>query len=511
MKRRALFFLPFITLFTFFLGAAPARALTPGNLAVSRVGPSSAVLVVKADVPTNVTVDYGYAPGSFAASASSLGKIRHEVNLSGLDFSPYVYYRVTLTNSANPADTVVLPEHGFHESRSAGQPFIFAVAGDNRPSGGTVQPAVWNTIVGQMALENLDLSLNVGDMIYGASTDTLDQDVAKYDGFFAVTSQLTAGAPLYTAVGNHEMINYASNKTGYEQELTLPVNNGAGAGTYGEEYYSFDDGDTHFVSLCTEIPGQAGYVTGNQLQWLTQDLAQTTKRWKVVFLHRPLFGFSGQHPAEPWADLTNVAGQQNRNALIALFKQDDVNVVFMGHEHYYFHHAQDGVQYVITGGGGAPLYPLPALGPGDVYAASTNEHVKVDETATTLKLTAVDSTGVTLESFTLGTPALSLSEISSYWASYADYLARDLSVDYSLANGGGDATGLQLAYLTATNGVMPVTQAPVPLGNLLSGASAGMTVQYLIPQGVTYFRTVSYVTCGDLGGGTNAYPGPPPV
>ena len=491
------------------LAAAPALAVQSLNVAVSKVAPTSAVLVVKADVTANVQVDYGSAPGVYSFTKTSNGLSRHEVLLDSLTPSSLVYYRVIITDSANPAASITLPEKSFHAARAAGQSFSFAAAGDNRPSGGTVQPAVWNTIVGQMGAENLDLSLNVGDIIYGLPTDTLAQNEAKYDGFFAATAPLTATVPLYVAVGNHEDINYANNKAGYENQFTLPVNNGLDAATYGEEYYSFDNGDTHFIALCTEIPAQLGLVTGNQKLWLQQDLAVNTKPWIVVWFHRPMYG--GTHTSDPWTDVTNTAGQQNKAELQALFTQYHVNLVLEGHEHLYHHHVEGGVNYVITGGGGAPLYPAPPLGAGDIFTVSTYEHVKIDETPSLMHVTAIDSTGATLESFTLNGPNLHLAQNRTYWASYADYVNHDLSVDYSITNSGGDATNLRVVYLTSSNGVLPLTGTPSPLGSLASGASVPATIHYLVPTGVSTFRTTTYVTCSDPFGGSYSYPGPAPV
>ncbi|MHB8859104.1 MAG: metallophosphoesterase [Thermoleophilia bacterium] len=491
--------------------AAPALAVQSKNVAVSKVTSTAAVLVVKADVTADVEVDYGTAPGVYSYTRTSNGLIRHEIVLDSLTPAATIYYRVIITDSANPAASITLPEKSFHTARAAGQPFSFAAAGDNRPptNSDVTQPAVWNTIVAQMSSENLDLSLNVGDIIYGWGTDTPVQNEAKYDGLFASTAPLTATVPLYVAVGNHEWISTAVNKTGYERELALPVNNGADAATNGEEYYSFDSGDTHFIALCTEIPGQEGTVVGNQKAWLQQDLAANTKRWIVVFFHRPMF--AGTHTSDPWTDVTNVAGQQNKADMQALFTQYHVNLVFEGHEHFYQHHVEGSVNYVITGGGGAPLYPAPALGAGDIFTASTFEHVKVDETSTSLNVTAIDSTGVTIESFTLTGPNLHLAQNRIYWSSYADYVNHDLSVEYSIANSGGDATNLRVAYLGASNGVLPLTFTPVVLGGLAGGASTPVTIHYLVPTGVAAFRATTYVTCNDPSGGTYSYPGPPPL
>lgn len=491
------------------IAAAPALAVQARNIAVSRVTSSSATLVVKADVTADVSVEYGTAPGTYSATVNGTGQARHELPLSGLAPSAPVYYQVTITESANPASSITLPENSFRTSRVPGEPFSYAVAGDNRPATNTtVQPAAWGTIMGLMINEDIDLLLDVGDIIYGVGSDSLAQNKAKYDGYFAVTAPFTGSAPLYQAIGNHEYVSYANSRQGYEEEFTLPVNSGADAATYGEHYYSFDNGDTHFVALSTEIPGQQGMITGNQMSWMIEDLAATGREWIVVFLHRPLF--SGAHTNDPWVNVANTAGQQNRDQLHALFLQYGVDVVFEGHDHFYLRHEEDGIEYIITGGGGAPLSATPSLGSGDVFGASANHYVKVDETPETLTITAIDAAGATLETFSIGSPSLTLSHVRTYWADYDDYLGRLLSVDYSIGNAGpAAATNLQIQYLLATNGVTPTGTPPVQT-DLAAGDAAPFTVEYAVPAGVGVFKATTYVVCNDLRGAEYSYPGPAP-
>ncbi|MDO8735989.1 MAG: metallophosphoesterase [Thermoleophilia bacterium] len=488
----------------FLAAATPASAVTARNVAVSDVTSTGAVLVVKSDVTSDVTVEYGQSSGVYTATATSNGAVRHELDLAGVD---RVYYRVTIYDSSNHGISQTIPEKSFHPSRASGQPFSFAAAGDHRPATDTtVQPAVWNTILGQMAGEHIDELLNVGDIIYGTSGDSLAQNVAKYDGLFAMTTQLTYGTPMYVAAGNHERLYAANSRAGFEQELTMPVNNGADAVTDGEHYYSFDNGDTHFIALSTEIAGQEGMITGNQKDWLEQDLAASDKPWTVVFMHRPLF--SGAHAADPWVNVGNVAGQQNKADIHALFLANGVDIVLEGHDHYYLRHVEDGIQYIITGGGGAPLSGTPVLGAGDVFGASSYEHVKVDETATSLVLSAVNSSGGVIESFSVRIPDLTLSLNGTYWASYADYLDRTLSVDYTISNGGaGDAFELQVQSLTATQGVVPLTPTPFSVSDIAAGTSGAVTVNYQLPVGVAVFFATATATCTDDRGFTYQYPG----
>lgn len=508
---RILLFTLFIAVFCGVL-AAPALAVQDTNVAVSAITPTTAVVVVKTDVVSDISIDYGSASGAYKQSRSSSTMSRHEVLLDGLAPGSTVFYRVTINASGDPSDTLLLPEASFSTVKSAGSLLRFAVVGDNRPpyTNPIVQPPIWSTIVSQLNSENPDFVLHAGDIIYGAASDTAAQNEEKYDAFFSVTSPLTDSVPMYTAVGNHEWIRSDQNRAGYEREFTLPVNNGSDAATYPEEYYSFDNGDTHFVILCTEIPGQEGLVAGAQYTWLSDDLMNSARPWTIVMLHRPLF--AGTHANDPWFDPTKTWGQANRDAVLSLFQQYGVDLVFEGHEHFYHHHVDNGIHYVISGGAGAPLYDPPPLSTGDVYGAKVNHYVMVEETADSLAVTASDATGVQLESFTLGSPSLTLSQGAVYWESYADYTIGLLSVDFIMGNGGpGDAEDTNLVYLDSSNGVTPYTGTPVAFGNIKKGQTATATIRYLVPPGVSFFRTTNYATCLDLAGGLHAFPGPAPA
>ena len=498
-----------------FAWVEPAYAQQVKNVAVSRVEPGQATIHVKTDFTSDVTIEYGTAPSPFTSVAASSGRLRHEVALTGLPDSARIYYRLTVTESAEPVNTQVFPVKSFSAFKAAGMAFSFTVAGDNRPApNNPISPTTgWIANINRMIAESPDLALHSGDIIMAEGTDTGSDIEAKYDAYFGVTGDLTWSAPFYMAAGNHERLFDAVGMNGYLQEFTLPQNNGPDAAQYGELYYSFDHGDTHFVILCSEIPGQYGLVTGNQLLWLGEDLAASNMPWTVVVVHQPLHGQSGtsSHQADPWSDTDNAIGQQNRADLTALFEQYGVDIVFHGHDHYYKHHAENGIQYVVTGGGGSPLYDLPAMEPGDIFQARAFHHVKIDETAESLGVSAIDTSGAVLESFTLGTPVLGLSTTSVYWASYADYMARELSVDYALDNrGGGDALGVEIIYAQATNGVFPLTAIPAHVADLDKGQNSPVTLKYLVPHGVVSFRTISYAACDALDGTHYVFPGPPP-
>ncbi len=67
----------------------------------------------------------------------------------------------------------------------------------------------------------------------------------------------------------------------------------------------------------------------------------------LVFMHYPLF--SGGHHGE-------TATVRNLQVLHETFRGMNVLAVFSGHDHNYQRIVRDGITYVVTGGGGSPLY-----------------------------------------------------------------------------------------------------------------------------------------------------------
>jgi len=117
--------------------------------------------------------------------------------------------------------------------------------------------------------------------------------------------------------------------------------------------------------------------------------ASAASEWRFVFLHYPPYSSGLGHGS-------NLA---LRAILDPLFVQYRVNAVFAGHDHIYEHaDPQNGVQYFVTGGGGAPLSPS---GKADftVYSESAYHYliVEVGEDQHHTKVTAVRENGTVME------------------------------------------------------------------------------------------------------------------
>lgn len=169
-----------------------------------------------------------------------------------------------------------------------------------------------------------DLIIHTGDVAY--NDGTLDQ---YEDNVFGVYEQLFRNLPFFPAAGNHD---YKTLKGApFREVFALP---------HAEKWYSYDWGSIHFVALDTE----SDYAT--QARWLADDLAATTKPWKIVYLHRPPYS-SGSHGSD----------KKLRRALAPVLERHGVQLVLAGHDHDYERiEPQNGVHYVVTGGGGRGTY-----------------------------------------------------------------------------------------------------------------------------------------------------------
>lgn len=103
-------------------------------------------------------------------------------------------------------------------------------------------------------------------------------------------------------------------------------------------------------------------------------------------------------------------------------------------------------------------------------------------------------------------PQLSLTGKTSYWAGYADFVARKLSVTYTLQNGFGDsAENVQVKGASGTHGVNNVTSLALNLGGISPGGSTDFTLVYSVPAGISRFSAGIQVGAQDEEGAAYIY------
>jgi len=229
-------------------------------------------------------------------------------------------------------------------------------------------------IVGRILALKPAAVFHTGDMVSNGYSE------ADWKRFVDISSGLMSTAEFFPALGNHDRHAPLYFST-FKQDPKTP-------------WYSVDRFGVHFVVLDSESPFWKGTSQGT---WLREDLAAASAkpglRHIVVVLHRPVYG-TGHHAP----DDSTVLGPN----LAPLFQKYGVGVVFSGHDHLYERSQVDGIFYVITGGGGAPLYPKqeqPAAF-SQVFKSSYN-FAALSVTPEGLLCEVFDDAGTPLDSFTV--------------------------------------------------------------------------------------------------------------
>jgi len=107
-----------------------------------------------------------------------------------------------------------------------------------------------------------------------------------------------------------------------------------------------------------------------------------------------------------------------------------------------------------------------------------------------------------------GMPSISLNSPAPFWASYADYTARVLSINWTITNSGAHtAYSVSMTNVSNTNGVTNNGVATVSYGNIIAGASTMKTLKYNVPLTTGSWHTVNSATAKDGPGTTYTYGG----
>jgi 3',5'-cyclic AMP phosphodiesterase CpdA len=190
---------------------------------------------------------------------------------------------------------------------------IFAIVGDSHVG---AKNSVYREVIEQLDRQGISTIIHVGDAIDRPGS------VTQWTRFLEITG---SGKTLYLAPGNHDISGPQSLKAYHR--------------FFPKLYFSVDDGDTQFIFLNTEIPGEEGMISGEQLSWLSSELEKPFRN-KIVILHQPLYPVIRLHGLDEHP--------QSRDMLHQLFVRKGVSLVFSGHDHIYHRDIKDGVLYIIV-------------------------------------------------------------------------------------------------------------------------------------------------------------------
>ncbi|HYV26974.1 MAG TPA: metallophosphoesterase [Candidatus Eisenbacteria bacterium] len=371
-------------------------ALVPELLANFNRGPfvqnastNSIQIIWRTPIPASSKVEYGIEASMNLAIADSALVTNHAVSLTNLAPGTQYFYRVISTTSER---TVVSPPESFRSLKSSGD-LSFAVFGDS--GSGMIQQY---QIADRIREAAPDLVKHVGDVIYPEFT-TGRTDLKC----LSVYRPHMQNTPYYFAFGNHDL--YATNgDQPFLEAFYLPTNSMSGT----EHYYSFDHGDAHFAVLFVpflyqyaQFPQYRLDIGSPQYNWLTNDLARTTKPWRFLFFHVPI-NSSGAHRFD---DL-NLNGVPDcvdiQQWLMPVARQYGVQMIFNGHDHNYERFIPtNGVSSIVTGGGGIYLRYLAQRDFGSCQFSIRYHFTKVSIQGDTLRIEAIDNAGQVFDSMTL--------------------------------------------------------------------------------------------------------------
>jgi Calcineurin-like phosphoesterase len=271
------------------------------------------------------------------------------------------------------------PLPGTGSLRKTGDPsrFRFVVFGDamETPQPTTTIRTIFRNI-GEMTPRPA-FALSLGDIIQGEPTEPID--IPKISGnlenFLSVAR--TGRVPVFNAPGNHELDDVDDIPSTRMLQIYEQV--------IGPAYGFFDYGDSHFIALnSSEVPppgtkappkparGQMdqefSYIGSRQIAQLKADLeANRNKAHVFVAMHYPLKALTADDRLYP---------ERTARELVELFgKYPNVSYVLAAHEHLYYnpqdpsnlieapsYAAGQPARYLVSGGGGAPIWVKPEKG-----------------------------------------------------------------------------------------------------------------------------------------------------
>jgi len=230
------------------------------------------------------------------------------LSLFCLLFPSFSIAQTTAAKSAEPIK-LVLPNQA--------DSFRFAVLGDTG-TGGSRQYQVAQKLTEFRGIFPFEIALMLGDNLYGgeAARDLVNKFSKPYEQL------LRAGVKFHAVLGNHDEP---------AQRLFKDFN------MNGQRYYSFrPKADVRFFAL------DSNYMDKPQLEWLENELRNSTSEWKIAFFHHPVYSSGKTHGSDVAL----------RGILTPLFAKYGVSVVFAGHEHFYERiKPQGGIAYFTSGGG----------------------------------------------------------------------------------------------------------------------------------------------------------------
>ncbi len=286
----------------------------------------------------------------------------YEINLKGLKPGSSYYYHLNGQSEKS--------WHTFETYSNNLDKFTFAAMGDSRSN-----PEIFKKIMEETEAVKPALIISMGDLVeIGANNKEW------HEFYFPVVENFVASTPLVSTLGDHETSGDNGDLFRYFLRKDEPVN---------KQWFSFDYGNCHFVSLDFRHPDDQ-----EMIGWFIKDITASNKEWNFVYMHRGAYNFGGHR--------TN----WGRGIWPELFSKYKIDIVFAGHSHLYERFlpvrekgTANAVTYITTGGAGADLYEKVFNKTIMAVSESVNHFVTIKIDKNNLDFTATRMDGTLLDKF----------------------------------------------------------------------------------------------------------------
>jgi len=247
-------------------------------------------------------------------------------------------------------------------------------------TGSPAQIAVAESMARRHAADPFSLGITMGDNFYRCGVHSVHDPkwTTRWENLYS-----PLGIPFYASLGNHD---YG------RPHVICPTSAGSPDAEVAytalskswrmpARYYTFAAGAARFVAIDTEGWSPA------QLEWVKATLAAARNepgiQWRIVYGHHPLLT-SGVHLNERRISVLV-------RDLLPVFQATGVDLYISGHDHDNEHLRANGMDFLISGGGGAKLRHFRGRKPESVFTAVRNAFLDVTVDSETLRAQFMDT------------------------------------------------------------------------------------------------------------------------
>ena len=346
------------------LHAAPTPIVKGPYL--QELGPTGVTVRAELDPPSSATLEATHEGDAAIVVVDNDVQAFHSFRVDKL--KPLTHYRYVLRTGGGASykgELTTAPAPA--STPDAAQPFTFLIYGDNRSD-----DAGHALVVRAMLQTPADFLVHTGDFVQSGG-NPLD-----WQTFFEIERPMLQSRCVFSCVGNHEL---------FSDQSAVSYTRYFGPSAGGRLYSTFRWGNARFFMLNAFHDWNAG----DERSWLEKELTSADSEagltWRVAVVHHGPWS-SGPHGSSP----TLVPAR-----IPQLLAQHKIDLVVSGHDHIYERGDAMGLRYVVSGGGGAPVYrdikPLASTR----KVEATHHFVEVSVTSDAVKLATKRSDGSLLE------------------------------------------------------------------------------------------------------------------